>query len=34
MTDVHALTLGEIRAGLERGDFSSRDLVSALLERI
>ncbi len=34
MTDVHALTLAEIRDGLERGDFSSRDLVSALLERI
>ncbi len=34
MTAVHTLTLAEIRAGLERGDFSSRDLVSALLERI
>ena len=34
MTDVHALTLAEIREGLERGDFSSREVVSTLLERI
>ncbi len=31
---LHALTLTELRHGLERGDFSSLDVTDALLERI
>ena len=31
---LHSLTLTELKAGLEGGEFSSRDVVSALLERI
>src|SRR5512141_858276 len=34
MTDLTALTLTDMQAGLKRGDFSSRELVQASLDRI
>ena len=32
--DLHIQTLTELKAGLERGDFSSVELTQALLDRI
>ena len=34
MTDLHAQSLAELSAGLEKGEFSSVELTQALLERI